>query len=531
MNTTNPTATEKERLDEVKSELRTFPSRKSISSMPTLESLRESISDMARRTTKFMVFFSRLLLYHIHRVLDNGLPFPKLTKTDLQVFKQLSSPDAHPATLAANRRKHPEFATSLNEFLSLLPEEERIQFSTKGLLTNLGIPMNYELAKHATAIQNHLVCNFSERCSRWISFRVRSLEPTLAAPTRKQLERAILAKLLVVESDDASEQQQQQQQYQQPTIFKPTEKQQRKTIHIITKELKDLLSSSVPVNNEWLRNQDNWKELLNFYRSLNSLFMENQLKQFDLLPLCSFKTRCITLDHSVFCMLFNIPSKERKLVPWTRFIRPGHVHVDKFPGTNRRIVTSIQTDGVKFVVLCEKFVPKSKMTSQDVLAGAALGNAGDGGDDGAVEGDLDNLMQMQDMITAGGDKTPKRRKTQKNGKSKPATTTTTTTPTERRIFTESRGVIKMTELERFTGPIDIIGVDPGVTDMFAVVDSRNHYSKLTKKRYKTVVGINGNSRKLERWTQSSGSISSISPANRTPSQVRVCRLSTTTSDT
>lgn len=176
--------------------------------------------------------------------------------------------------------------------------------------------------------------------------------------------------------------------------------------------------------------------------------------------------------------------------------------------TDRKIVTSIQSDGVKFVVNCEKFIPKSNVTSQDILAGAALDNGSD-----AEGGDLDN--QIQDMNTNTNtteNKSPKRRKTQHEHttSNKPATTTPSSPPPpqERRTFTESQGVIKMTELERFSGgPVDIIGVDPGVTDMFAVVDSENHHSKLTKKRYNTVIGIKGNSRKLENWAHSSsGSI-------------------------
>lgn len=35
--------------------------------------------------------------------------------------------------------------------------------------------------------------------------------------------------------------------------------------------------------------------------------------------------------------------------------------------------------------------------------------------------------------------------------------------------------------------------------MFAVVDSENHYSKLTKKRYNTVIGHHTNKNQPRRW--------------------------------
>ena len=112
--------------------------------------------------------------------------------------------------------------------------------------------MNYELAKYSTAISMHLWRNCPEHCTRWISFHVRTLEPTLAAHDWKKMESTILATVFDgSDPDDASNDSCAEN--EQP-VFTSTPH-QKKTITLISKELKKLLRS-VPVNNEWLRNQD-----------------------------------------------------------------------------------------------------------------------------------------------------------------------------------------------------------------------------------------------------------------------------------
>jgi hypothetical protein len=76
---------------------------------------------------------------------------------------------------------------------------------------------------------------------------------------------------------------------------------------------------------------------------------------------------------------------------------------------------------------------------------------------------------------------------------------------ERRIFDQLAGIIKMTNVESLgTEDYEIIGIDPGVTDMFAVVDEWNNYSRLTRKQYNKLVGISGDRKQLQRWKDKEG---------------------------
>mgnify|MGYP006909081259 FL=1 len=61
----------------------------------------------------------------------------------------------------------------------------------------------------------------------------------------------------------------------------------------------------------------------------------------------------------------------------------------------------------------------------------------------------------------------------------------------------------MTQLEQFAGPVQVIAADPGMKDMFTVVDSQDRYSKLTKKQYNTILGVKSDQHKLERWKNQS----------------------------
>ncbi len=494
------------KLLKLQEDLEAMPSTEIIETLPTLEHLRDQIHSMARRTTVFMSFFSQVLLFHVHRWIEQTtLPFPPLD----QKLRMMCSPDARTGWLAVNREAFPEFAESVALFLELLPTEARSMYTDKNLLGDLSQPLNYEMQRHAVAISNHLVYNFSRRCVQWITFRTKQLEPGLSARVRKQMVNSILGRLLLVTEESSSSN---SEQLYQPPAFKATQQQEQHMTTILD-ELKTLLPPpsllpqdnnnnnesmttrlSLPLDKDRLKDHNNWPALLRFYSKLNALFAAHKQPQFDMLPLCAFRTRCVSLDHRQFCSLFHVPVKDRASVPWSRFLRLSHVHLDESPGPNKKTPSSVQTDGIRFIVHCETFVPKDDNNpSEAVLVGAAISS------DNENETDLDKEIE-EEQQTAGSGARTKRPKTK--------IATAAAAAPARRIFESSHGVLKMTRLEGFSDgssvPVDIIGVDPGVRDIYAVVDGQNHYSRLTRRQYDSIVGVSGNRRKLQKWKDKAG---------------------------
>jgi hypothetical protein len=120
-----------------------------------------------------------------------------------------------------------------------------------------------------------------------------------------------------------------------PESFDPTDD-QLSTIDIIYGQLGSLfpLDSDgdevmFPINKEWLKDQRNWRQLLSFYKGLNGLFEAHGLRRFNLLPLCSFKSRCITLDRRTLGQLYGITDRDEQSAKlWSYFLHLSRVHLD-----------------------------------------------------------------------------------------------------------------------------------------------------------------------------------------------------------
>lgn len=485
-------------LDGLTAEIRNWPSEKAIALMPTKEELRDSIHSMVRRTTEFMIYFSRLLLFHVHRCLDDDtLTLPAMDTQGLQKLRQVCNPSGYESTREKNRAdpKLRDFAQSVDRYNELIDPAHSSPLQPE-LLTGLSQTTNYEMAQHAVSISNHLVFNFTQRCERWLKFRAAQLEPASTAARRKQLIASLMRRVFSTEEEEEESGRSNVREEYQPEPFKPTSHESA-SIATMFEELCNLrpdpTSMEFPVNKDWLKKQDNWRQLLSFYRSLNSLFNKHNLRQFDLLPLCSFRARCITVDHDKLCELFHVPTKQRETTPWSWFMRLSSVHLDRYPGPFRTTPSSVLTDGFRFIVRCEKFLPKQlAVQPSEILSKAGVSEGGGDGKDAEEEEDLDK--QLESSASSSKSKSKKRKRPQPKQPEE----------IERRPFDKPHGVMRMSELERFPGPVEILGVDPGVRDLYAVVDENNNYSRLTRRQFDHMTGKSGDKAKLDKWKQRAG---------------------------
>lgn len=490
------------RLKALENELANWPDKATIKDIPTEQEVRDDIYGMVRRTTEFMVYFSRLLLFHVHRCLDAGLPLPKFNHTGLQVLRQICSPGGREHDRQKNRAALPDFAASVDLFATSLPQPLHPK-----LLFGLALVTNYEMARHAVAISNHLVFNFTKRCERWLKHRAAQLEPDAKAATRNKMVAAVVSRLYS-EGDEDDEEEPADNKPREEFVPDPYTPTTHETASMDTMFLEicalakndndgNGCSMDLPVTKDWLKEQGHWPVLLRFYRALNALFVEHRLRQFDLLPLCSFRSRCITIDNKTFCELFGIPVKKHAAATWSWFLRLSYVHLDRFPGPFQTTPTSVLTDGVKFIVRCETFLPKTQAVQpSELLTRTAVG---EGGGDSTKQSEEDLDKQMDSTNTSSSTtsststaKKKRKRKTKSSG------------PIVRRRFEQIHGVMRMAELEDFAGPVDIVGVDPGVKDLYAVVDAENHFSRLTRKQFDHLTGISGDRKQLDKWKHKAG---------------------------
>ena len=493
------------RLEGLENELANWPDKAAIERMPTEEKLRETIYSMVRRTTEFMAYFSRLLLFHVHRCLDAGLPLPAFNHVGLQQLRQICSPGGREHDRQKNRTALPDFAASVDLFASSLPQPLHPK-----LLFRLNHVTNYDMAQHAVAISNHLVYNFTKRCERWLKYRAAQLEPDAKAPTRNKMVAVVVSRLYSEGDEEEDEDEDEEPAASKvreefvPDPYTPTTH-ETTSMDTMFREMCELVrggdsdnSMDFPVTKDWLKERTHWPVLLRFYRTLNALFVEHNLRRFDLLPLCSFRSRCITIDNETFCNLFGIPDKQHAATTWSWFLRLSYVHLDRFPGPYQTTPSSVLTDGVKFIVRCETFLPKKlPVQPSEILTRTAVGEEGG---DGAkqTEEDLDKQMDSSNTTSISTTSNSSNKKKKRKRKRNP------NEPIVRRRFEQIHGVMRMAELEDFPGPVDIVGVDPGAKDLYAVVDAENHYSRLTRKQLDHLTGLSGDRKRLDKWKHKAG---------------------------
>jgi hypothetical protein len=205
---------------------------------------------------------------------------------------------------AAAALQYPEFNVSVQQFYNHFPAEAR---ALKDIdVEGIGKSLNYEMQRHAVNIKNHLVYNFKPRCRKLAASRVKELHPKTSSKVRGKIVNAIMDALLLLPSKEGNPSLGEY----VPPMFKPTDPQQA-TIDTVSAELKALFGTAnninFPVSLEWLGSSTNWDQVFRFYNGLNRLFVLRNMRRFDLLPLCTFRTRCITVDHETMCSIYNIP--------------------------------------------------------------------------------------------------------------------------------------------------------------------------------------------------------------------------------
>jgi hypothetical protein len=108
-------------LEQLRGDLTSVPSDQEIEAMPTQEQLRSRITDMAQRATMMMVVFSRILCYHVHRCLAQGLKLPEMNQAGLQFLRQICTTGGKDKTKEKTKKKFPEFVKSVDQFFNHFP--------------------------------------------------------------------------------------------------------------------------------------------------------------------------------------------------------------------------------------------------------------------------------------------------------------------------------------------------------------------------------------------------------------------------